>query len=115
MLESLPIQCHIQGCSKALPNVTNNRADNRKAVKAPATGTVQRMVLLCMADGAARTVRRTAEDMLLNDTQVRGAMDRLYRQGLVAPERFDHYGREWVLTGLGMTAYESLYPSGDDE
>lgn len=78
-------------------------------------GTVQRMLLVCMADGESRTVRRAAEDMLLGDSQARGAMDRLYRRNLVRPDRFEHYGREWVVTAAGIAAYHALFPCEDEE
>lgn len=78
-------------------------------------GAVQRMLLVCMADGESRTVRRAAEDMLLGDGQARGAMDRLYRRNLVRPVRFDHDGREWVVTADGIAAYHALLPCEDEE
>lgn len=83
-------------------------------------GTVQRVVLLLLADGDARSSSRVEMDLLLDTGRAYGALMGLARRGYVDRDHTSGHGEMlWHLTRAGQELAEQVHglaePEDDDE
>ena len=81
----------------------------RQTVKRRAPlGRSQKHVLLVLSTRGEATASDWAAWFPLRGDAARGALDRLYRRGLVQPTRFGLDGRYWSLSAAGEAAVADL-------